>query len=319
MSWIRAAAPRVRRLTTVCSGTFLGAEAGLLDGRTRHHALGPGRPAGREFPTITVDADPIYRRDGDVWTSAGVTAGIDLALALVEDDHGADVAQNVARWLVMFLHRPGGQSQFATPVWSRRADRPAVRAVQSAIEAAPGGDHRVPVLADAAAMSARHFTRLFTDEVGETPARYVERVRLEAARQALETTDATLDVDRRPLRLRHRRDPAPGLPPPPRRRPRRLPPPLHARQGTDAHRPESADPMKQIAIPLFPRFTALDAIGPYEVLQRLPGYRGRVRRRRARRGAHRQRDARRHGRRARSTRSPTPTSSSSPAASAPGP
>ena len=102
------------------------------------------RRLAREFPTITVDADPIYRRDGHVWTSAGVTAGIDLALALVEDDHGADVAQNVARWLVMFLHRPGGQSQFATSVWSRRADRLAVRAAQTTIEAAPGADHRVP-------------------------------------------------------------------------------------------------------------------------------------------------------------------------------
>jgi transcriptional regulator GlxA family with amidase domain len=148
----------------------------------------------REFPALDVDPDPIYRRDGNVWTSAGVTAGIDLALALVEDDHGAEVAQHVARWLVMFRHRPGGQSQFATSVWTRRADHRVVRTAQSSIEGDPAADHRVPVLAAAGAMSARHFTRVFTEEVGEPPGKYVERVRVEAARQALETTDATLDA-----------------------------------------------------------------------------------------------------------------------------
>jgi transcriptional regulator GlxA family with amidase domain len=141
-----------------------------------------------------VDPDPIYVRDGKYWTSAGVTAGIDLALALVQEDLGVEVAQTVARWLVMFLHRPGGQTQFASPVWVRRAERSAVRAVQSLVEAAPGGDHRVPTLAAAAAMSVRHFTRVFTAEVGETPGRFVERVRLEAARVELETSNETLDV-----------------------------------------------------------------------------------------------------------------------------
>jgi transcriptional regulator GlxA family with amidase domain len=141
-----------------------------------------------------VDADPIYIRDGKYWTSAGVTAGIDLALALVQDDLGTEVAQTVARWLVMFLHRPGGQTQFASPVWVPRADRSTIRAVQSLVEAAPGGDHRLPALAAAAAMSVRHFARVFTAEVGETPGRFVERVRLEAARVELETTNNTLDV-----------------------------------------------------------------------------------------------------------------------------
>ncbi len=194
IEWVVAAASRSRRLATVCTGTFIAATAGLLDGRTVTTHWARAARLAAEFPAIDVDADPIYRRDGSVWTSAGVTAGIDLALALVEDDHGADVAQTVARWLVMFLHRPGGQTQFATPVWTRRADRTAVRAAQAAIEAAPGDDHRVPVLAEAASMSARHFTRLFTDEVGEPPGRYVERVRVEAARRALETTSTTLDV-----------------------------------------------------------------------------------------------------------------------------
>jgi transcriptional regulator GlxA family with amidase domain len=181
-------------VATVCSGTFLAAQAGLLDGRTVTTHWARAASLAAEFPTTTVDADPIYRRDGNVWTSAGVTAGIDLALALVEDDLGSDVAQNVARWLVMFLHRPGGETQFAAPVWTRRADRQAVRAAQSAIDAAPGADHRVPALAAAAAMSPRHFTRLFTEEVGESPGRYVEQVRIEAARRQLESSTDTLDV-----------------------------------------------------------------------------------------------------------------------------
>jgi transcriptional regulator GlxA family with amidase domain len=194
MGWIKEVAPRCRRVTSVCTGAFLGAEAGLLDGRrvTTHWASAERLRA--EFPSVLVDPDPIYVRDGKYWTSAGVTAGIDLALALVQEDLGVEVAQTVARWLVMFLHRPGGQTQFASPVWVRRAERSAVRAVQSLVEAAPGGDHRVPTLAAAAAMSVRHFTRVFTAEVGETPGRFVERVRLEAARVELETSNETLDV-----------------------------------------------------------------------------------------------------------------------------
>lgn len=194
VDWIRSAAPSCRRLATVCTGTFLAAEAGLLDGRTvTTHWARAGRLAA-EFPDIHVDPDPIYVHDGRVWTSAGVTAGIDLALAMVHDDLGTEVAQTVARWLVMFLHRPGGQTQFAAPVWVPRAERSAVRAVQALVEAAPGGDHRLPALAAAAAMSVRHFSRVFTAEVGETPGHYVERVRVEAARRDLETTDDTLDV-----------------------------------------------------------------------------------------------------------------------------
>ena len=194
VDWLRRTAPRARRVATVCSGTFLAAEAGLLDGRrvTTHWARAAELAA--DYPALTVDADPIYVRDGAVWSSAGVTAGIDLALALVEDDLGTDVAQLIARWLVMFLHRPGGQSQFATPVWVRRAVRSPVREAQSRVEAAPADDHRVRELASAAAMSERHFTRVFTAEVGETPSRFVERVRTEAARRDLESTGDTLDV-----------------------------------------------------------------------------------------------------------------------------
>ena len=194
VDWVRDAAARSRRVATVCSGALLAAEAGLLDGRrvTTHWARA-GQLAG-DYPGVVVDADPIYVRDGTVWSSAGVTAGIDLALALVEDDLGTEVSQLIARWLVMFLHRPGGQTQFATPVWVRRAGRPPVRAVQARVEAEPRGDHRVATLAESASMSERHFTRVFSAEVGEAPSRFVERVRTEAARRDLESTGDTLEA-----------------------------------------------------------------------------------------------------------------------------
>ena len=195
VGWIRhAGAAAVAASATVCSGAFVAAAAGLLRGRrvTTHWARADQLRAAH--PGLTVDPDPIYVRDGKYWSSAGVTAGIDLSLALVQEDLGVDVAQTVARWLVMFLHRPGGQTQFASPVWVPRAERSTVRAVQTLVEAAPGGDHRVPALAGAAGMSVRHFTRVFTAEVGETPSRFVERIRLEAARRELEETGDTLDV-----------------------------------------------------------------------------------------------------------------------------
>ena len=142
LAWISAVSTRSRRLATVCTGTFLAAATGLLDGRTVTTHWARAERLQQEFPALTVDPDPIYVRDGNVWTSAGVTAGIDLALAMVEADHGSEIAQTVARWLVMFLHRPGGQTQFAAPVWAPRAERTTVRAVQALVEAAPGGDHR---------------------------------------------------------------------------------------------------------------------------------------------------------------------------------
>jgi transcriptional regulator GlxA family with amidase domain len=193
-TWIRDAARRSRRVATVCTGAFIAAEAGLLDGRrvTTHWAR--AQQLADEYPRVTVDADPIYRHDGSVWTSAGVTAGIDLSLAMVEADYGGDVAQIVARWMVMFLHRPGGQTQFAVPVWIPRAARSGVRAAQDYIDTHPGEDHRLDRLATRAAMSSRHFSRVFTSQVGETPARYVERVRVEAARAELETNASSLDI-----------------------------------------------------------------------------------------------------------------------------
>jgi len=193
IDWIVAAAPHARRVVTVCTGAFLAAQAGLLDGcrATTHWAFAD--ELAREFPAVDVDPDPIFVRSSPtLWTAAGVSAGIDLALALVEEDHGTDIAQTVARWLVLYLRRPGGQTQFAAPVWVARAKREPLRAVQDAVESEPGGAHSISELARIAAMSPRHFTRVFTDEVGEAPGAYVERVRTEAARRQLEQTDDTV-------------------------------------------------------------------------------------------------------------------------------
>jgi transcriptional regulator GlxA family with amidase domain len=195
ITWIQTAAEQARRVVSVCTGAFLAAEAGLLDGcpATTHWAF-TDRMA-REFPSVAVDPEPIFVRSSErTWTAAGVTAGIDLALSLVEDDHGTDAAQTVARWLVMYLRRPGGQTQFAAPVWMPRAKRAPIRDAQEAVETEPGAAHSIPELARRAAMSPRHFTRVFTDEVGEAPGAYVERIRTEAARRQLEETDDTLTV-----------------------------------------------------------------------------------------------------------------------------
>lgn len=189
---VAALASGARRVVSVCSGTFVLAAIGLLDGRraTTHWARASRLAA--EHPHVHVDADPIWTRDGDVWTSAGVTAGIDVSLALVEDDHDVEVAETVARWLVMFLRRPGSQSQFAAPVWRRQANDEPIRRAQQLIDADPADDHRLGRLAARVAMSERHLLRRFTAELGTTPARYVATARVEAARRELEETDGTV-------------------------------------------------------------------------------------------------------------------------------
>jgi len=184
--WLRRIAPRVRRLASVCTGAFLLAEAGLLDGRRATTHWGACRQLAERYPRVTVDPDPIFVRDGRVYTSAGVTAGMDLALALVEEDHGREVALAVARELVMFLKRPGGQSQFSVPLMAQTTDRQPLRELQAWIGEHPGADLSVAALARRAAMSARNFARVFTREVGMTPARFVERARVEAARRRLD-------------------------------------------------------------------------------------------------------------------------------------
>jgi transcriptional regulator GlxA family with amidase domain len=189
---VRKLAARSRRVVGVCSGAFVLAAAGLLSGKRATTHWARGASLAEQHPDVRVDVDPIWVRDGNLWTSAGVTAGIDVSLALVEDDHGVDVADTVARWLVMFLRRPGGQSQFAAPVWRTRARDEPVRRVQDLIDADPGADHRVSVLAARAAMSERHFLRRFSDQVGLSPARYVAAARVESARRELEQSGDTV-------------------------------------------------------------------------------------------------------------------------------
>lgn len=191
--WIGRTAERSRRVASVCTGAFLLAKAGLLEGRRATTHWDSCELLARLFPSIQVDPDPIYVRDGSVYTSAGVTAGIDLALALIEEDHGRDVSLQVARSLVMFLKRPGGQSQFSAQLATQFAEADELRDIQQFIQENPGKDLRVEALARRVAMSPRHFARVFRAEVGQTPARYVEAVRVESARRHLEDSDEPLE------------------------------------------------------------------------------------------------------------------------------
>jgi transcriptional regulator GlxA family with amidase domain len=187
-------ARRSRRVTSVCTGAFVLAAAGLLDGKraTTHWSACDRMTDG--FPQIDVERDSIFVRDGNVWTSAGVTAGMDLALALVADDMGHDVARAVARQLVMYVQRPGGQAQFSAQLRAQRASRDPLREVQGWIGEHPAEDHSVDRLAARASMSPRHFARVFRAEVGCTPAAYVEQVRVEVVRRLLETTSEAVDA-----------------------------------------------------------------------------------------------------------------------------
>lgn len=190
---LRRLGPRARRLGSVCSGTFLLASAGLLERRrVTTHWRACARLA-RAFPTLRVDPDPIFVRDGNVYTSAGVTAGMDLALALVEEDEGREVALHVARDMVLFLRRPGGQSQFSAQLAVQAADREPLRDLQAWVADHLDADLAVETLAARVAMSPRNFARVFTREVGLTPARFVERARIEAARRRLEESPHGVD------------------------------------------------------------------------------------------------------------------------------
>jgi transcriptional regulator GlxA family with amidase domain len=181
-------AKRSRRIASVCTGAFLLAAAGLLEGRHVTTHWQACELLARRHPNVTVEPDPIFVRDGDVWTSAGVTAGMDLALALVAEDLGRDVALRVARQLVMFVQRPGGQAQFSAQLASQVAERDAIGDLQAWMIEHPDADLCVEQLARRAAMSPRHFARVFRQEVGLTPASYVEATRVEVAQRLLETT-----------------------------------------------------------------------------------------------------------------------------------
>jgi transcriptional regulator GlxA family with amidase domain len=191
--FLQRGAERARRVASVCTGAFLLAEAGLLDGRraTTHWASCAKLAA--LYPKIEVESDPIFVRDGKYWSSAGVCAGMDLALALVEQDHGRELALTVARWLVLFLKRPGGQSQFSAELSAQATEHDAIRGLQAWAQRHLDTALGVELLAKRVAMSPRNFARVFAREVGETPARWVDRVRVEAARRLLEESVAGMD------------------------------------------------------------------------------------------------------------------------------
>jgi transcriptional regulator GlxA family with amidase domain len=194
VDWVATAGTKTDRVASVCLGAFILAEAGLLDGRRVTTHWREADRLAREYPAVIVDSDPIFIQDGRVWTSAGVTAGMDLALALVEADLGPQTALDVARELVLFLRRPGNQSQFSVPLWSAQPASDVMRSVVEAIYLDPGAPHGIDDLASLAGLSPRHLQRRFTQETGLPPAAYVERVRVEAAQQALVGSDDPLDT-----------------------------------------------------------------------------------------------------------------------------
>jgi transcriptional regulator GlxA family with amidase domain len=189
LAWVQARAKRARRVASVCTGAFVLGAAGLLDGRRAVTHWAECAELARRYPAIRVEPDPIFVCDGTVWSSAGITAGIDLALALVEQDLGRPLALAVARHLVMFLKRPGGQAQFSTTL-SLQGAEDRFGALHSWIAGNVAGDLSLPTLAERAGMSERSFSRHYAEATGLTPVRAVERLRVEAARQLLCDTRA---------------------------------------------------------------------------------------------------------------------------------
>lgn len=194
IDWLRGTATRTRRVASICTGAFLLAASGVLDGRrvTTHWLY--SEQLARTYPSIRVEPDSIFIRDGPVYSSGGITAGIDLALALVEEDYGSEIARFVARTMVMFLRRPGGQSQFSTYLSSEASNRHDIRELQAWVSSHPGDDLSIEALAERVAMSPRNFARTFLQETRLTPAKFVERVRLEATRCKLEQTSLPVEA-----------------------------------------------------------------------------------------------------------------------------
>jgi transcriptional regulator GlxA family with amidase domain len=195
LEWVRTIAPRTRRIVSICTGAFVLAAAGLLDRRRATTHWTYADRLAKTYPSIEVDASRIFIRDGNVYTSGGITAGIDLALALVEEDIGREAMLGVARALLVFPRRPGGQSQFRGH--ASIVDKPLradVSELQTWMLAHPEADLSVPVLADRMAMSERNFSRLFRNETGQTPAEFAERARADAARHKLEHTNSAIET-----------------------------------------------------------------------------------------------------------------------------
>jgi transcriptional regulator GlxA family with amidase domain len=193
LAQLRRIAPRARRMGSVCTGAFILGAAGLLEGRRATTHWGYTDALAKAFSSVEVDPDAIYVKDGNVYTSAGVTAGIDLALALVEEDHGRDVALAVARELVVFAKRPGGQTQFSVQL-AASAEEPKLRLVQRWMAEHPEADLSVEACAKRCGMSMRNFARRFARDVGTTPAAWIEAMRIERARELLEETDEGVEA-----------------------------------------------------------------------------------------------------------------------------
>jgi transcriptional regulator GlxA family with amidase domain len=193
LKWLRNMACKARRVVSICTGAFLLAEAGVLDGRTATTHWMYAHDFAQRYPKVSVEPDRIYVQDGRVYTSAGVTAGMDLSLALVEEDVGSAIALQAARALVLFLRRPGGQAQFSTLLASQASEYRPLRELQAWIAENVKADLSVEALASRVAMSPRNFARVFAKELGTTPAHFVETVRIEFARRELETTDRSLE------------------------------------------------------------------------------------------------------------------------------
>jgi transcriptional regulator GlxA family with amidase domain len=200
---LAAVAKRTPRVASVCTGAWLLAAAGLLDGYEATTHWGSCDALADRHPDVRVRPDHIYVRDRDRWTSAGVTAGVDLFLAIVEADHGAELAHQVAGWLVVFVHRPGGQSQFSAQLRAQRATTTTIADLQGWLADNLDEDLGVDALAERVGMSPRTFARVFRREIGTTPAAFVEELRVEAARRLLETTDLTVATVARRVGMKH--------------------------------------------------------------------------------------------------------------------
>jgi transcriptional regulator GlxA family with amidase domain len=192
--WLRMIAPKVRRVVSVCTGAFLLAESGLLDGRgaTTHWAYCDRLST--DYPSLEVESDRIFLQDDYIWTSGGITSGIDLALALVEEDWGREVALSTAQYMVMYLKRPGGQTQFSAYLVKESTNHPDLRSLLMWIMEHPAEDLRVDTLAERIAMSPRNFARIFHTETGLTPAKFIEKVRVDSARQYLGDANVRIET-----------------------------------------------------------------------------------------------------------------------------
>jgi len=193
LDWLRKMAKHTRRICSICTGAYLLADAGLLEGKRATTHWRYVESFARQHPGVLWDPNPIFVQDGSIYTSAGITAGMDLSLALIEEDYGSALALDVARHMVIFLRRPGSQAQFSVSLAAQAAERKSLQELQAWIAENLAKDLSVEALADRAAMSARNFARVFASELGNTPARYVEQVRVEAARTLLASTDESVE------------------------------------------------------------------------------------------------------------------------------